>query len=159
MFIRKAKITDFLKISKLDRDAWGENSHANFVPDGEHVWRLWVEYAIVYCAEKEENIIGVILAFPTNNISEYFLHKIFIDYQFRKQKIGYKLFQKLCHDLDEKKLNCYLTTAPENEAMKKLCKIFSFNDVSFVNSYYRKEEDRLFYTRKFITKQSSQYIT
>ncbi|MEN4045134.1 GNAT family N-acetyltransferase [Sulfurimonas sp. NWX367] len=156
MIIRKAKIKDFLKISKLDREAWGENAHADFVPDGEHVWRLWVEYAIVYCAEEKKNIIGVILAFPTKNISEYFLHKIFIDYQFRQQEIGKKLFHQLCNELDKKKFNCSLTTAPNNEAMKKLCKTFNFNEINFIKSYYRKEEDRLFYTRKFITKQSNE---
>jgi len=156
MIVRQAKIEDFLKIAKLDRDAWGQNEYANFVPDGEHVWRVWVEYAMVYCAEEKGNIVGVILAFPTKDNDKYFLHKIFIDYAFRKQSIGKKLFTKLCHQLDNKKLNCSLTTAPTNEAMKKLCKKFHFNDMKFVKSYYRAEEDRLFYTRLFITKQSIQ---
>ena len=49
--IRKSKISDFLEISELDRQAWRDNRNSDFIPDGEHVWRLWVEYSTVFVAE------------------------------------------------------------------------------------------------------------
>lgn len=146
MTVRKATIHDFLEISKLDRSAWGKNKDAEFVPDGEHAWRLWVEYALVYCAVKNNKIIGVILAFPTNN-EKYFLHKIFVDYKERNQKVGHKLFEILCLELDRIKQECMLTTDPSNLIMIHTCSKFNFNQKILIKGYYREYEDRLLITR------------
>jgi len=146
--IKKAEIKDFLKISELDRKAWGHNKDAQFVPDGEHVWRLWVEYAIVYCAFDNEHIIGVILAFPSTDPFQYLLHKIFIDYNYRNKGIGQMLFSILCDKLDELNAECSLTTSSGNNRMLEICSKFSFSEKIFVKSYYRETEDRYFLTRK-----------
>jgi phosphinothricin acetyltransferase len=61
---QKAKISDFLYIAKLDREAWKQNRNPEFIPDGEHVWRVWVEHALVFCAKQNEKIIGGAVAFP-----------------------------------------------------------------------------------------------
>jgi len=145
--IKDAEITDFLEISELDRRAWGENKDAQFVPDGEHVWRLWVEYAVVCCAVHDKNIIGVIIAFPAKDSSVYLFHKIFIDYDFRDKGVGKRLFSALCKKLDELNVDCSLTTSPENQRMIAICKKFGFTQKVFIKSYYRQEEDRFFITR------------
>lgn len=152
MIIRKAEIKDFLEISQLDRIAWGKNKDADFVPDGEHSWRLWVEHALVFCAVDDDKIIGVILAFPTNNSSEYFLHKIFIDYNYRNKKVGQKLFEPLCNSLDELKVDCILTTDPINKVMIHTCSKFGFIEKKLVKGYYREYEDRYVITRKYTEK-------
>lgn len=145
--IKSAEINDFLEISALDRSVWGENKDAQFVPDGEHIWRLWVEYALVYCAVHDNKIIGVILAFPAKDSSTYLLHKLFIDYSFRNKGVGKMLFSALCEKLDLLNVNCSLTTASENKRMMAMCEEFGFTKKVFIKAYYRPEEDRFFITR------------
>ncbi len=65
--IRPAQLQDFLCIAELDRESWKDNAYSKYIPDGEHAWRLWVEHALVFCAEEELQIVGVILAFPSVN--------------------------------------------------------------------------------------------
>ncbi|SMN10903.1 putative acetyltransferase [uncultured Candidatus Thioglobus sp.] len=91
--IRQAKNADFLQISELDRISWGDKSVNRYIPDGEHVWRLWVEYALVFCCFDNDKIIGVSLAFPTvRNL--FAVHKIFVDKSYRNNGIGTVLFEK-----------------------------------------------------------------
>ena len=79
MKIRQAKTDEFTAIAKLDRVAWRDSFKGNFIPDGEHVWRIWVEYALTIVAVDNENkIIGVALAFPCNN-KTYSVHKLMVD--------------------------------------------------------------------------------
>jgi len=145
MIIRKAIIKDFLEISKLDREVWGKKS--KYVPDGEHVWRIWIEYSYVYCIEENNKIVAVIVSFSTNNEKLYFLHKIFVHTDFRNNNYGLELFKILCKKLDEEKLNCYLTTDPENYKMVKLCNYFKFNNREYISSYYGEGKDRFLYKR------------
>lgn len=67
MRYRKAKTTEFTAIAQLDREAWKESFKGEFIPDGEHAWRLWVEYALTFVAVEEEKIIGASLAFACDN--------------------------------------------------------------------------------------------
>ena len=65
LHIGPAQIADFLPIAELDRRAWKQNRTPGFIPDGEHVWRIWVEHALVFMARaKEHGIVGAIVAFP-----------------------------------------------------------------------------------------------
>ena len=48
--LRRAEPRDFLEIAALDRVVW-TGEHDRFIPDGEHVWRVWCEYARVVVAE------------------------------------------------------------------------------------------------------------
>ena len=141
--IRKAKISDFLEISELDRQAWRDNRNSDFIPDGEHVWRLWVEYSTVLVAEYNKKIVGVVLLFKANNCSLYLLHKIFIDKNYRDKKIGNMFFQSIVDFLDKEKADCLLTTDPVNSRMIHLCAKYGFNNKELVKGYYRPDEDRL----------------
>ena len=45
-----ARHEDFVGIAELDSGAWAESAHPDRVPDGEHVWRIWVDDAFVFVA-------------------------------------------------------------------------------------------------------------
>ena len=141
--IRKALISDFLVISELDRRAWKDNRNSDFIPDGEHVWRLWVEYSAVFVAESGNKMIGSALLFKANECSLYLFHKIFIDKNYRDKKIGNMFFQNIVDFLDKEKADCLLTTDPINARMIHLCAKYGFTEKKLVRGYYRQDEDRL----------------
>jgi len=147
IIIRKAEISDFLTISELDRQAWQDNRNSDFIPDGEHVWRLWVEYSTVFVAEYDKKIVGVVLLFKANDCSLYLFHKIFIDKNYRDKKIGNMFFKNIVNFLDSEKADCLLTTDPVNTRMIHLCAKFGFNEKQLVKGYYRQDEDRLIIRR------------
>ena len=76
------------------------------------------------------------------------MHKIFLDYQYRNKKIGQLLFEKLCIELDNLKVECKLTTNPNNKVMIHTCSKFDFIKKELYKSYYRLTEDRYIITRK-----------
>ena len=143
IIIRKANISDFLNISELDRQAWKDNRNSDFIPDGEHVWRLWVEYSTVFVAEYNKKIVGVVLLFKANECSLYLFHKIFIDKNYRDKKIGNIFFESIINFLDNEKADCLLTTDTINSRMIHLCSKYGFNEKQLVKGYYRQDEDRL----------------
>jgi ribosomal protein S18 acetylase RimI-like enzyme len=143
---QKAKISDFLYIAKLDREAWKQNRNPEFIPDGEHVWRVWVEHALVFCAKQNEKIIGGAVAFPCSP-SKYFLHKIFVDLKFRKKGIATKLLELILEEIDKIEADCFLTVDPINEHAIKLYEKYGFLDKKFTKGYYRDNEDRYILTR------------
>ncbi len=140
MNIRDAEIDDFLTIASLDRRVWKDN---NFIADGEHAWRLWVQYAKVFVAEEDKKIIGVCLLFKSYKSSLYILHKIFIDKKYRNKKIGNNFFKKAIEFLDDEECDCLLTTNPINFKMIHLCEKYGFNKKNLIKGYYRDTEDRL----------------
>lgn len=147
--IRKAKITDFIAIAALDRIAWLDNKCSEFIPDGEHVWRIWVEHALVYCAENNDgDIVAAILAFPTQQNS-YCVHKVFVAKEFKAKGIGSKLFACLLKALDSLSVTSFLTVDPENSAAIALYKKWGYTSSVLVKGYYRPEEDRLVLTRLY----------
>ncbi len=140
---------EFLAIAELDRNSWGDNRHSTYIPDGEHVWRIWVEHGIVFVAVVEENIIGFVLAFPSNlSNSLYILHKLLVKKEFRRKGIGSMLFRAICDELDKRETNCFLTTDVNNYAMQSLCKKFGFSHSQYYEGFYRSEENRLILTRQ-----------
>jgi len=147
--IRKAEHRDFLEISHLDREAWRENRHSENIPDGEHIWRLWVEYSTVFVATDSDRIVGASIMFKADEGCLYLLHKIFIVRELRNRKIGHLFFSKIGEFLDCARYDCLLTTDPVNERMVHLCQKFGFLEKTFVPSYYRKNEDRFVLRRKF----------
>ena len=48
--IDRAEPSEFLAIAHLDRLVWRNYPQSEFIPDGEHVWRVWCEYANVLVA-------------------------------------------------------------------------------------------------------------
>lgn len=147
MIIRRAKPKDFLPIAALDRVAWGKNRNSKYIPDGEHAWRLWVEYAIVFCAEINSEIIGAILSFPCIN-GQFCVHKVFVREGHRGRGMGSKLFAILLREIDLLGVESFLTVDPANKNALILYQKWGFVDKKFVKGFYRQNEDRFVLTRK-----------
>jgi [ribosomal protein S18]-alanine N-acetyltransferase len=143
----KAEISSFLPIAELDRIAWKQNLNSEFIPDGEHVWRLWVEHALVFSAKSADKIIGAILAFPCLT-GVYCVHKVFVDQSQRGKGIGSSLFEVLLKEIDAFGVDCFLTVDPLNEAAIRLYAKWGFMEKLFVKGYYRSNEDRYILTRR-----------
>ena len=143
MKIRRAVPEDFFQLAALDREVWED---FEFIPDGEHVWRLWTEHGIVSCAEVDSGIVGAVLAFPCANGS-YCVHKVFVEESFRGEGLGSRLFELLLKDLDKQNLASFLTVDPANEAAVALYEKWGFTERKFVKGYYRPEEDRYILSR------------
>lgn len=147
MQITPAQTTDFLAIAELDREAWKDNNHAEFIPDGEHVWRIWVEHALVFCAKQESEIIGAILAFPTKQ-NQYCTHKVFVRKDYREKGIGSALFKALLSEIDALKAMTFLTVDPANQSALALYEKWGFTSREFVKGFYREQEDRYVLSRQ-----------
>lgn len=143
----KAKAIDFLQIAKLDREAWKLNRNAEYIPDGEHAWRLWVEHALVFTAKDNGSVIGAILAFPCIS-GIWCVHKVFVATSHRTQGISTKLFELLLQEMDRINVDCFLTVDPTNESALKLYAKWGFTERKFVQGYYRQNEDRYVLTRR-----------
>ena len=141
MNVRRATPSDFLAIAALDRQAWRDNRHAEFIPDGEHAWRLWVEHALVFCAEQDGRILGAVEAHPCMN-GTWCLHKVFVDPSCRGRGIGSKLIETLLEAIDHLQVDLFLTVDPANEAALNLYERWGFTNRRFIPGYYRDHEDR-----------------
>ncbi|RVU85944.1 N-acetyltransferase [Leucothrix sargassi] len=144
--LKRAEPNDFLDIAALDRIAWKDNPSAEFIPDGEHVWRVWVEHALVYVAKENDTLVGAVVAFPCLS-GDFFLHKVFVDLNYRGQGIAPQLFELLFSELDESEGACSLTVDPVNESAIQLYTNWGFSQREFVKGYYRDNEDRYVLTR------------
>ena len=141
--IKLAQPGHFLDVAALDRIAWPDEPDT-YIPDGEHAWRLWCEYATVLIAvesqsDQREIVTGALLMFPTNT-SEIFLHKIMVHPDYRGKGIGSALMQQALQDTQDVVL---LTVNPENTPAVKLYESFGFNVRTRVEGYYRPHEHRL----------------
>ena len=142
--IELARHGDFLNIAALDRIAWLHTGE-QYIADGEHVWRVWCEYATVLVArhageplEASADIGGVLLMFPTQQ-GETFLHKIMVHPALRGQGIGSDLMRTA---LAEAASAVLLTVDPANTAAVQLYRNFGFQVRELVKGYYRLHEDR-----------------
>lgn len=143
----RARDRDFLGVASLDRCAWRDNRSPEFIPDGEHVWRVWMDAAHVFIARDQAAIIGAILAFPTRS-GALCVHKVMVDQAWRGRGIGTRLFQLLLAEVDrDGAAACYLTVDPTNVAALKLYEKWGFTERQFVAGYYRPDEDRYVLTR------------
>ena len=144
--VARARPRDFLAIAALDRVAWRQNRHPEFIPDGEHVWRMWCEFALVYVARRGARLAGVILAFPTLD-GRFCVHKVMVARPCRGQGIGSRLFAVLLKELDRRGVAAFLTADPVNAAAVALYAKWGFRRRKLVNGFYRHNEDRLVLTR------------
>jgi len=142
----QAEPEDFLAIAALDRVAWLENANPEYIPDGEHAWRIWAEHALTFAAKDGDALVGAVLAFPCVD-GRYCLHKVIVDQGVRGQGIGTGLFQRLFTVLDERGVDVFLTVDPVNLAAVRLYENWGFTEREFVAGYYRPHEDRLVLTR------------
>jgi ribosomal protein S18 acetylase RimI-like enzyme len=141
IIFRKAIPTDFISISDLDRRAWLENYGGDRIPDGEHTWRIWCEYAVVFLAEHENLMVGAILAFPSHE-DLYCLHKIMVDKAHRSNGIASELFKLALAELDRLGVMSFLTVDPNNHHAIKLYEKMGYNEKIFHKGYYQADEDR-----------------
>ncbi len=145
--VRWAAINDFSDVAELDRSSWRDNRNSEFIPDGEHVWRIWIEHAYVCVAIEEDNIVGATLSVPSTKSDIHFVHKIFITVEYRGLGVGKKLLNKLCRKYDENNITAYLTTDTNNQAMQRLAEVAGFSERELVRGYNRKDGDRWLYKR------------
>jgi ribosomal protein S18 acetylase RimI-like enzyme len=143
--ILPAETKDFLPIAALDRVAWLHTGE-QFIADGEHVWRVWCQYATVLVARlpapetlpESDDIAGALLVFPTQQ-GEQFLHKIMVHPDRRGQGIGTALMKAA---LEQAAAAVLLTVDPANAAAVQLYRNFGFEVRQHVRGYYRPHEDR-----------------
>ena len=147
MRVRPATPDDFQAIAALDRVAWEEHRFGDYIPDGEHVWRIWVEYSLVYCATEEDRVVGAILAFPCTD-GRYCLHKVFVERSSRRRGVGSALFLALLAETDRRALELFLTVDPLNEPAQALYRRWGFVRERLAPGFYRAHEDRLILVRR-----------
>lgn len=141
--IETAVPADFLAIAALDRIAWLE-AGAPFIPDGEHVWRVWCEYATVLVVRTDlelpdsGHIAGALVMFPTQP-GELFLHKIMVHPQLRGGGLGSKLMQAA---LQRATAPVLLTVNPDNTPAVHLYQKQGFAIREQIPGYYRAHEHR-----------------
>lgn len=143
--IEPARPDDFLNIAALDRIAW-PNVADTFIPDGEHIWRVWCDYGTLLVARVSErgplsesnDIAGALVHFPTRG-GELFLHKLFVHPLCRGLGIGSALMRQA---LSTATAPVLLTVDPENHHAVKLYEGMGFNIRDRVQGYYRPHEDR-----------------
>ena len=143
--IERGSPRDFLVVAALDRMAWPEEPDT-FIPDGEHIWRVWSEHATLLVAKvqsatnlpQSHSIAGALVMFPTND-GGFFLHKIMVHPECRGRGIGTALMKHALRGADRPVL---LTVDPANAAALQLYPGFGFEVRDEVTGYYRPHEDR-----------------
>lgn len=148
--VETARGRDFLKVAALDRIAWSHVPDA-WIPDGEHVWRVWSDHALLLVARAvpplaEETltgggsleILGAAVMFPTRD-GEEFLHKIMVHPAVRGQGIGTRLMQDILRRATRPVL---LTVDPENTAAVRVYEKLGFRTREHIPGYYRDHEHR-----------------
>ena len=143
--IETANASDFLAIASLDRIAWPDVPDT-FIPDGEHIWRVWCDHATMLIARSlgtsrlsdSLDIVAALVMFPTKQ-QEIFLHKIMVHPSCRGQGIGSALMESA---LKQAETPVLLTVDPHNEAAVQLYHNFGFTVRERMDGYYRPHEDR-----------------
>jgi phosphinothricin acetyltransferase len=143
--VEPARHTDYLKIAALDRMAWPVVPDV-FIPDGEHIWRVWSDTATLLVARRTNaepltesgDIAGALVQFPTRQ-NELFLHKIMVHPDCRGAGIGTLLMRAALAQADRPVL---LTVDPANTAAVTLYQKLGFSVREHIRGFYRPHEDR-----------------
>ena len=145
--IESATDGDYLHVAALDRISW-PTAPDLFIPDGEHIWRIWCDMATLLVARRPKgaeplaesaDIAGALVMFPTNT-DELCLHKIMVHSDCRGAGIGSELMRT---GLEQATAPVLLTVDPSNHAAVALYEHFGFNVRTRIDGYYRPHEDRL----------------
>ncbi len=144
--IERAAPADFAAIAALDRAAWRHDRAGQFIPDGEHVWRIWCEHALAFVARLDAAVVAAAVAFPCAD-GRWCLHKIMVAEPHRGRGIARRLLGAVVEELDRRGAEAFLTVDPTNERALALYGGFGFTGRRFVAGYYRHCEDRLVLTR------------
>lgn len=144
--ITAARPDEFLHVAALDRLAW-PHVPDTFIPDGEHIWRIWADFATLLVARLEhgapalpesDRIAGALVMFPTKQ-GELCIHKIMVHPGCRGAGIGSALMQ---HALETADAPVLLTVDPANDSAVALYRKFGFEVRERIDGYYRPHEDR-----------------
>ncbi|MDB5391177.1 MAG: GCN5-related N-acetyltransferase [Planctomycetaceae bacterium] len=141
--VEAARTSDFLNIAALDRISWLD-SGSDFIPDGEHVWRVWCEHATVLVARTDQtlpesgDIAGALVMFPTQS-GQQFLHKIMVHSNCRGQGLGTQLMHA---GLQRATAPVLLTVNPQNQAAVHVYEKLGYHVRELVQGYYRPHEHR-----------------
>lgn len=144
--IEAAKSTDYLNVAALDRIAWPIVEDV-FIPDGEHIWRVWSDTATLLVARQtndapplseSHDIAGALVQFPTKE-GELFLHKIMVHPDCRGAGIGTQLMRAA---LAQANVPVLLTVDPQNAPAVKLYESLGFSIREHIRGFYRPHEDR-----------------
>ncbi len=159
--IEPARSTDYLQIAALDRIAWPIVPNV-FIPDGEHIWRVWSDTATLFVARVTDldapqlpdsaDIAGALVMFPSKT-GELFLHKIMVHPNCRGTGIGTALMKAALADATATVL---LTVDPNNAAAAGLYQQLGFTIREWVRGFYRPHEDRLLMCCSVPTKKTSE---
>ncbi len=137
---------EFLQVAALDRIAWPQQADT-FIPDGEHIWRVWCDHATLLAAKQHGSqsfpetghITGALVMFPTR-AGELMLHKIMVHPACRGAGMGSALMHRALEIADAPVL---LTVDPANDSAVALYRKFGFTVRKRIDGYYRPHEDRL----------------
>ncbi len=143
--IEDAAPSDYLPVAALDRIAWPDDPQT-FIPDGEHIWRVWQDHALLLVARTTDGkktaetveIVGAVVMFPSKQ-NESVLHKIMVHPECRGQGIGTALMQAA---LEKARTPVLLTVNPNNDPAVQLYRNFGFEVRERIDGYYRPHEDR-----------------
>lgn len=143
--ITPARPDEFLHVAALDRLAWPRTPDT-FIPDGEHIWRIWCDYATLLAARLDDGttlpetgpIAGALVMFPTKQ-GELCLHKIMVHPACRGKGIGSDLMRRALQVAEAPVL---LTVDPNNASAVALYRKFGFAVRQRIDGYYRPHEDR-----------------
>ena len=143
--IEPAHATDYLNVAALDRLAWPIVPDV-FIPDGEHIWRVWSDTATLLVARRtnaaplseSNDIAGALVQFPTKQ-GELFLHKIMVHPDCRGTGIGTQLMRAALTEADVPVL---LTVDPNNAPAVKLYQSLGFTIREHIHGFYRSHENR-----------------
>jgi [ribosomal protein S18]-alanine N-acetyltransferase len=143
--VEVAAPADFLGVAALDRIAWPA-APETFIPDGEHIWRVWCEHGTLLVARAAESgeladtggIAGALVMFPTGG-GETFLHKIMVHPGCRAKGIGTALMREA---LGRAETPVLLTVDPANAHAVALYRGFGFEVRETIAGFYRPHEDR-----------------
>ena len=145
--IEPASDRDYPHVAALDRISW-PTAPDLFIPDGEHIWRIWCDMATLLVARLPDtseplsqsgDIAGALVMFPTN-AAELCLHKIMVHFECRGAGIGSELMRA---GLDRAEAPVLLTVDPANQAAVTLYQNFGFTVRQRIDGYYRPHENRL----------------
>ncbi len=134
-------------IAALDRVAWKRNRKSGYIPDGEHVWRVWIDNAHVIVIEDADSIVGCALAFTCLDDS-LCLHKIFVEENAQGKGFGKKLLSEMLRIARGESRDIWLTVDPVNNRAINLYKSMGLEVKTYDDHYYGDEEPRYIMIKK-----------
>ena len=121
--------------------------HGEFIPDGEHVWRIWVEHTLVYCTEEPGQSSALSWPSPAWTGASA-CTRCSSPHQHGDVGVASRLMEPLLAEMDRRNTAVFLTVDPANEKALRLYLKLGFTDRSALPEYYRATEDRLLLTRR-----------